>query len=110
MKTNFKWLLFAGILLFYTALYTATSVPKPCDAVCLKFRTIDSLMRKNTAADFTSNCHKATYCIQMNDSTMHNRSGLADAACMYMKNEELHNYTVILLDNQGDTLLTQTCH
>lgn len=114
MKKHFKWLGFFSVLIFYFALYTATSVDKGeynCDEVCQKIGRVHNLIRRNYDSTSTYQCHTDEVCIAIYDSIFSNDpKELADSACLYLNNEGLHNYTISVIDNQSqDTLLKQTC-
>lgn len=110
MKTNLKWLVLSGVLFFYAFLYIATSIDKKCDDVCQKFDKINLEIKKDSAVVYAYQCSSIGYCIDVNNTLLRNWIGLADSACMFIKNEGLQNYTVHVIDHQNqDTLLKQTC-
>jgi hypothetical protein len=114
MKKEYgRWLLLSVVLLFYAFLYIATTkaeVPYVCDEECEKLRKVDSLMRNNYPQMYTYKCNTDIICLNLFDSTQSATAGLADTACMYVKNEGLLNYKINVIGNNSmDTFLKQPC-
>jgi hypothetical protein len=114
MKKEYgRWLLLSGVLLFYAFLYIATTkkrMPYDCDDECEKLRKVDSLILLKYPQTYTYKCNTAMFCINITDTVQIPRQGLADTACMYLKDQGLLNLSVSVVANAGrDTLLKQTC-
>lgn len=103
-----------GLLLcFYAFLYLATSRDVPCETdECFKLESIDSLLKKNPGVAHTGRCHTNRLCIQVDDiNYTRNWKGIADTACMYLKEKGLHHFSVDILStrDRGDTIHAQDC-
>jgi hypothetical protein len=108
MKRIVRWLLLSGMLFLYAFLYLATS--KKCDDECRKMDRIDRLLAVDSAVYGTYPCRTDFLCVSVNDSMSRNWAAVADTACLYLNNEGLHNYTVVLLGGPDrDTLVKQKC-
>lgn len=111
MKKNIiSLLLLSSIIAFYGFLYLACSVDK-CDDTCYKLIDVsDQIQKDSVRIAYAYQCGAGSFCIMVKDSISQNWNGLADTACLYIKNKGLQNYTVqIIGNNTRDTLVKQTC-
>lgn len=108
MKPKRRWLVLSSVLLFYAALYTATS--KKCDGTCEKMDRINRRLVTDPAIYGTYPCRTDFLCVAADDSVSRNWAAVVDTACLYLNNEGLHNYTVAILGGANrDTLAKQRC-
>lgn len=113
MKKIGKWIGLVAILLGYAFLYIATSKPYLCEGDCEKLESVGSLLQrsKSSVQSAYGNERDSSFNISVYDSTQTVWTGLADTACIYLRDHGLNRYKVSITKyrNYLDTLAKRQC-